>query len=249
MRSLLRPAVAVCAVLALAVPLAVVSPAQAAGHQPLNQRALANSSLGAADVPRWMMRGGTPEVDRTFLKKDAAPAPDLCLDADGEEIRGPKPRQYMGSMVNTRVNLDDFQFIEINSDIYQYKSRAAAVQAWSELQAGVARCVGYIDVDVEEEGMRVRVAVTTEISSTQALFGTPGIALFQDVDLSLDGTDLEIAIIGDQYATYYLAGTSIIRVEFANINGDFRGIGRVSQGFVQTMAIVVAQRVERRSTR
>ncbi len=249
MRPFLRPVLAVCATLALAVPLAVTSPAQAATYKPLGERALGNSSLGVADVPRWMLRGSTPELDRTFLKKDAAPAPDLCLDANGDGIDGPQPRQYMGSMVNTRANVDDFQFIEINSDIYQYKSRGAAVRAWSELQAGVAQCAGYIEADVEEEGTSVRVAITTEVSTTPTLFGTPGIALFQDVDLAVNAADLEIAIIGDQYSHYYLAGTSIIRVEFANINGDFRGIGRVSRGFVQTMAIVVAQRVERRSTR
>jgi hypothetical protein len=38
-------------------------------------------------------------------------------------------------------------------------------------------------------------------------------------------------------------------VEFASINGDFRGVGRVSRGFVDTMSIVIAQRVERRSLR
>lgn len=249
MRSFLRPALSVCAAVALAVPLVVASPAQAATYKPLGERALANASLGAADVPRWMARGTTPEAERTFAKKDAAIAPDLCLDANGDGIEGKKPRQYMESMVNTRVNLDDFQFIEVNSNIYQYRSRSAAESAWADLRAGAARCAGRVEADVEEEGNTVRAVITTEVSTTPALFGTQGLALFQDVDLAVNAADLEITIIGDQYANYYLAGTSIIRVEFANINGDFRGIGRVSRGFVETMAIVVAQRVERRSSR
>jgi len=246
---LTRPVLASTAALALAVPLAVASPAQAASYRALGQEALANSSLGAADVPRWMARGTTPEVERTFLKGDAALRPDLCLDANGDAIEGKQPKKYMGSMVNTRVNLDDFQFIELNSNIYQYKTRAAAERAWSKLQVGAAQCAGSIEVDVEEEGASVRAAITTEVHTTQALFGTPGLSLFQDVSLDVNAADLEIALIGDQYSNYYLAGMSIIRVEIANINGDFRGIGRVSRGFVDSMAIVVAQRVQQRTTR
>jgi hypothetical protein len=248
-RSRFRTAVIAGAALALTIPLAMVSPAQSATYSPLSQRGLANSSLGAADVPRWMARGVTPVANRTFLKGSDAPAPDICIAADGEDIDGKQPRKFMGSMVNTRESVDDFQFVEVNSDIYQYKSRAAAERAWAKLQMGVAQCAGRIEVDVEEEDASVRAVITTEVNQTERLFGTPGFTLFQDVDLGVNAADLEIIIIGDQYSSYYLAGTAVIRVEVANINGDFRGLGRVTRGFVDTMAIRIAQRVQQRSLR
>ncbi len=247
--ALIRPALAVTAAVALTVSLAAASPAQAATYTPLSERSLANSSLGAADVPRWMSRGTKPEPDQTFRKGRTAGAPDLCLDANGDAIEGKRARQSMESMVTTRVNLDEFQAIEINSNIYQYRTRAAAERAWSHLSSGAARCAGRIEVDVKEDGASVRAVITTEVNHTRPLFGTPGITLFQDVDLDVNASDVEVAIIGDQYASYYLAGMSIIRVEFASINGDFRGVGRVSRGFVDTMSIVIAQRVERRTLR
>lgn len=249
MRPLIRPALAVAASVALTVSLAVAYPAQAATYTPLTERSLAGSSLGAGDVPRWMSRGTKPEPEQTFRKGRTASTPELCLDANGDAIEGRQPRQSMGSMVTTRVNLDEFQAIEINSNIYQYRTRAAAERAWSHLSSGASRCAGRIEVDVEEDGASVRAVIITEVNHTRPLFGTQGITLFQDVELDVNASELEIAIIGDQYASYYLAGMSIIRVEFASINGDFRGIGRVSRGFVDTMSIVIAQRVERRTSR
>jgi hypothetical protein len=87
--------------------------------------------------------------------------------------------------------------------------------------------------------MRVRTVPT--------LFGTSGLEISTDVSAGIE--DFDLAIKGDVYAHYDLAGSSVVRVQFTNVNGDSRGVGRVSEGFVQTMAIVLAQRVERRSSR
>lgn len=248
-KTVLRSLVSLTAAVGLAIPVAAAGAAQAADYSPLGKRGLAGASLSADDVPRWMRHGVTPVADRTFLRGDAAARPDLCLDANGDAIEGQQPRRSMESMVNTRENLDDFRFTELNSNIYEYRSRAAAVRAWNKLQAGAHRCAGTIEVDVEAEGNTVKATITTHVGTTQPLFGTPGITLFQDVDLDVEAGDIEVALIGDQYASYYLAGMSIIRVEYANINGLYRGIGRVNSGFVDTFSIVVAQRVERRSLR
>ena len=249
MRSSLRPVLAVSAAVALAVPLVITSPAQATTYRPVGEATLANSSLSATDIPRWMRHGNDPQPDRTFLRGRNAASPDLCLDENGDDVVGRQPRQSMQSMSTTRVNIDDFQFTEINSNIYQYRTRAAAERAWAHLNALAATCAGNIEVDISEDGTEAQVAVNTQVAPLKRLFGTPGLELATDVTVNFEAQDFDLGIIGDQYANYYLAGTSIIRVEFANINGDFRGIGRVSRGFVETMAIVVAQRVERRSSR
>jgi len=90
--------------------------------------------------------------------------------------------------------------------------------------------------------------VKTEVNRTQPLFGTSGLTLFYDFDVSVDFFDAEFSMVGDSYVGYYLAGTSIVGVAFLSGEGS-RGIGRVTRGFVDTMSIVIAQRLERRSLR
>ncbi len=249
MRITLRPALAVSAAIALAVPLVAASPANADTYRPVGERTLANSSLSAKDIPRWMRHGNDPQPEQTFLRGRNAAAPDLCLDENGDDVTGKRPRQSMQSMSTTRVNLDDFQFTEINSNIYQYRTRAAAERAWAHLNRVAQTCAGDIEVDISEEDVDAQVAVNTQVDHLPNLFGTPGLEILTDVTVAIEAPDLDLGIIGDQYANYYLAGTSIVRVEFANINGQSRGVGRVVQGFVQSMSMVVAQRVERRSSR
>jgi hypothetical protein len=86
------------------------------------------------------------------------------------------------------------------------------------------------------------------VNQTRALFGTPGLTLFLDYDAVIEAFDTEFAFVGDSYVSYYLAGTSIVGVAFSSGEGT-RGVGRVTRGFVDTMSIVIAQRLERRSLR
>ena len=240
MRLLVRPVLAVTASLALTVPLMVASPAQAATYSPLSERSLANSSLGAGDVPRWMSRGTTPEPRQTFRRGSLATAPYLCLDDSGDLVEGKQPRQSMDSSVATGMN------VEVVSGIYQYRTRAAAVRAMSQLSSRAAGCQGRIEVDLSGEGINTRTVVVTDVTNTRPLFGTPGVTLFVDLDVVIDAFDEEFAIRGDMYVSYYLAGTSIVSVAFSSSEGT-RGVGRITRGFVDTMSIVIAQRVDRRS--
>lgn len=240
MLALMRPVLAVTASLALTVPLVMAYPAQAATYTPLSERSLANSSLGAADVPRWMSRGTTPEPRQTFRKGSTATAPYLCLEDNGDLVEGKQPRQSMDVSVATGMN------VEVLSSIYQYRTRAAAERAMSQLTSRAAGCQGRVEVDLSGEGISTRTIVVTEVTNTRALFGTPGITLFVDLDVVIDAFDEDFAIRGDIYVNYYLAGTSIVSVAFSSSEGT-RGVGRITRGFVDTMSIVIAQRVERRS--
>lgn len=191
-----------------------------------------------------------PTLERRYVAGAQAPAPDLCLDSQGEAIEGPKSRQSMVSMANTRQNLDDFSFTEVNSNIYQYRDRAAAVRAWHRMQATAAHCAGLIEIDDVQEGASVRATVRTEVSTTTPQFGYHGFALLQDVSIDIDAGEIQLDILGDQYASYRLAGTAILRVEIAVINGNRPGtIGAISRAYVDTMARVVGLRVERASLR
>ena len=249
----MRKVAVTIASLALIAPLALVASAEAGQYKTLNERRLTGSSLGVGDVPRWMQRREKPTMEREYNASPTA-GPDVCLDADGNDVTGPVPAQSMASTVTTRQNLDDFSFYEINSNIYQYASRGKAEKAWRQIEDTIWGCNGTIVVEVEEEldgePVTVDITVNTEVTQAQQLFGTPGYALFFNVDLSLYAADLEIDLIGDQYAVYRLAGTSIIRVEYAKVNASSPlSIGRNSRLFVNAMANVVAQRVQNRSTR
>lgn len=242
---------AILAATALLAPLAVATTAQAGAYQPLDEQLLNGASLSMSDVPRWMRKHSKPTLDRTYNDAPTSGA-DVCLDSDGNDVTGPVPREIMSSMGTTRQNLDDFSFVEINSDIYQYGTRGKAEKAWRQIQNTIWGCQGTIVVEVDEEidgeAVTVDITVATDVSEAQQLFGVPGYALRFSVDLGIYAKDLEIDLIGDQYAVYRLAGTSIIRVEYAKINGAVPlVIGRNSRLFVDAMANVVAQRVQARS--
>lgn len=242
MRSLMRPLLALTASVALTVPLVVAQPAQAAKYSPLSERGLTASSLGAGDIPRWMSRGTRPEARQTFLKGSLAGAPALCVDPSGEAVQGRQARQELASIVATRTSK------EIGSYIYQYRTREAAVRAWNQLNSLAVQCEGRVEVDVAGDGIATRMVINTEVNQTRALFGTSGLTLFLDYDVVVDAFDTEFAFVGDSYVSYYLAGTSIVGVAFSSGEGS-RGVGRITREFVDTMSIVVAQRVERRSLR
>jgi hypothetical protein len=148
----------------------------------------------------------------------------------------------MSSTVATRTGK------EIGSYIYQYRTREAAARAWSALNSLAAQCEGRVEVDVADDGMATRVVINTEVNQTRTLFGTSGLTLFLDYDGVVEAFDTEFAWFGDSYVSYYLAGTSIVGVVFSSGEGT-RGVGRVTRGFVDTMSIVIAQRLERRSLR
>lgn len=241
MPSLMRPVLALAACTALTVPV-VVQPAQAAQYSRLSERTLAHSSLGAEDVPRWMSRGTTPEPKQSFRKGSIAESPALCVDAKGEAVEGRQARESLVSVVATRMNT------ELGSAIYQYRTRESAVRAWNTLNARAWQCQGRVDVDVAADGISTRMVINSQVDQTRALFGTPGLTLFLDYDVVTKAFDTEFAFVGDSYVSYYLAGTSIVGVYFTSGEGT-RGVGRITRGFVDTMSIVVAQRVERRSLR
>lgn len=238
----MRPLLALTASVALTVPVVVAQPAQAAKYSPLSERGLTASSLGAGDVPRWMSRGTRPEARQTFLKGSLAGAPALCVDPSGEAVQGRQARQELASVVATRTSK------EIGSYIYQYRTREAAVRAWSQLNSLAVQCEGRVEVDVAGDGIATRMVINTQVNQTRALFGTSGLTLFLDYDVVVDAFDTEFAFVGDSYVSYYLAGTSIVGVAFSSGEGS-RGVGRITREFVDTMSIVIAQRVERRSLR
>ncbi|MFY9219241.1 MAG: hypothetical protein WAO40_01680 [Candidatus Nanopelagicales bacterium] len=237
-------------IVALSGSLLMANPAQAAKTKAMSEDALASSSVKLGDLPRWMINTADPSLTQMYKDGRRPPQADLCLDANGAQLLGPRPKQYMESVAITRENVDELSAVEINSNIYQYANRSAAVRAWNRLNVTVAKCAANIDLDIEEEGVEVKASVKTEVETLPVLFGRPGVGINLDVTVDVSAGDLTIDIAGDQVGHYYLAGQSIIRVEYANINGASPGsISRVNREFVSTLAIVVAQRIERRSAR
>jgi hypothetical protein len=249
MKSTLRAVLAVSAAIALTLPVVIAGPAHGSAYRPLDERALANSSLSAADIPRWMRRGNDPQMMREFKQGRRAVRPDLCpSDVLGSpNVLGRRPQQSLQSVAFTRGAPDALKATLIESSIFQHRSREAAERAWAFLNAQAQTCRSFVVEQVDPFGGRIFQEVDTRARILPPLFGTAGLEIFTDVSAGVE--DFDLVIMADVYAHYYLAGTSVVRIQFTNVNGDSRGVGRVSEGFVQTMAIVVAQRVESRSSR
>ena len=189
-----------------------------------------------------MSRGTKPEARRTYETGRNAGGPPVCLDQGGDFTEASRARQLMSSTVVTSMGR------ELGSFIFQYRTRAEAVRAWSNLESLAAQCERRVELDLSADGISSRMVVKTEVNRTRPLFGTSGLTFFYDFNVAIDAFDEKFSIVGDTYVGYYLAGTSIVAVAFISGEGT-RGIGRVTRGFVDTMSIVLAQRVERRSLR
>ena len=236
MKLTLRPVLAVSAAVALAVPVVIASPAQAGAYRPLDERSLANSSMSAADIPRWMRHGIAPLVERVFAEGRNASRPQLCLQEDNSYVEGMRPQQSMVSSVITRLDMEAPRGTVISSLIFQYRTRSDVKRAWADLNARARTCPTFVQEGVE---------VNTRTGTLRSVFGTPGLEVVTDYTVPIG----DIVASADVHANYYLAGTSIVQVRYDNSNGQRLGVGRVTQGFVQAMAIVLAQRVESRSSR
>jgi hypothetical protein len=247
-KSTLRPVLAVSAAIALAVPVVIAGPAQAGAYRPVGERTLANSSMSAADIPRWMRHGSTPRVERVFNEGRKAARPDLCPQEDGVYVVGMRPQQSMASTAITREDEASGRGTLIESVIFQYRTRSDAERAWADLNARARTCPSYVQEESSDMG-RGRVEVNTRVGTLRNVFGTPGLEVVTDYTSDITFFDVNWLMMADQHANYYLAGTSIVGVRYANVMGQSLGVGRVTQGFVQTMAIVLAQRVESRSSR
>lgn len=251
MRATLHPVLAVSVALAAALPLVIAGPAQAAAYRPVSERTLANSSMTAADVPRWMHRGGVPRVEQFFSKGRDAGGPILCPggeNADFRNIEGRVARELMLSRATLREPGRQRIATELTSFIYQYRSREHAVRAWAFLNVQADTCPSFVRDEASGSG-RTQSAVNTQVRSLPSLFGAAGLEIWSDVSFEVSDPTGKLELMGDTISHYYLAGTSIVQVTHQTVNGDSRGVGRVTRGFVETMAIVVAQRVERRSSR
>jgi hypothetical protein len=236
MKLTLRPVLAVSAAVALAVPVVIASPAQAGAYRPLDERSLANSSMSAADIPRWMRHGIAPRVERVFAEGRNASRPQLCVQEDNSYVEGMRPQQSMVSSVITRLDMEAGRGTVISSLIFQYRTRSDAKRAWADLNARARTCPTFVQEGVE---------VNTRTGTLRSVFGTPGLEVVTDYTVPIG----DIVATADVHANYYLAGTSMVQVQYDNSNGQRLGVGRVTQGFVQAMAIVLAQRVESRSSR
>jgi hypothetical protein len=248
MKSMMSPVLAVSAAIALTVPVVIAAPAQAGAYRPVGERTLANSSMSAADIPRWMRHGGAPRVERFFAEGRNAARPDLCPQEDGGHVVGMRPQQSMASTAITREDETSSRGTLVYSVIFQYRSRSDAERAWADLNVRARTCPSYVQEEASDVG-RGRVEVNTRVGTLRNVFGTPGLEVVTDYTANITLLDVNWLMIADQHANFYLAGTSIVGVRYANVMGQSLGVGRVTQGFVQTMAIVLAQRVESRSSR
>jgi hypothetical protein len=204
--------------------------------------------MSAADIPRWMRHGSAPLVERVFAEGRNASRPELCPQEDNSYVEGMRPQQSMVSSATTRLDMEAGRGTVISSVIFQYRTRSDAERVWADLNARARTCSTFVQEESSDMGGG-RVEVNTRTGTLRNVFGTPGLEVVTDYTFDVTFGDINWLLIADVHANYCLAGTSIVQVRYDNLNGRSLGVGRVTQGFVQAMAIVLAQRVESRSSR
>jgi hypothetical protein len=208
--------------------------------------------MTAADIPRWMRHDGVPLVAQFLSKGRDSDGPLLWPGgetADGRFIDGTDARELMLAQA-TLGEAGPYQRTEtkLSSYIYQYRRREQAVRAWTFLNEQATTCPSFVKDEGSDFG-RAWSAVDTHVSALPSVFGAAGLDNWTDVSCEYSDAAFQLELLGDTHFHYSLAGTSIVQVKHYTADGDSRRIGRATRGFVQTMAIVVAQRVERRSSR
>ena len=145
MKKIVGRALAVSAAMALVVPVAAAGPARASTYRPVSERTLENSSMGRADIPRWMRHGAAPQVERFYSKGRDAGGPLLCPGgkSPSDFISGKRAKELMNSRAILWEQPPN-QRGQLNSFIYQYGSRADAQSAWADLIAKANTCPSFI---------------------------------------------------------------------------------------------------------
>ena len=216
------------------------------GIKPLDEAQMRAVSLKISDIPSdLLIKGQTPARVIDYVAGKRAPAPDLCITKKGDTVYGKKPRQWMESNITLKEDLGNFSFVATNSDIYQYANAKRALKAYDELRTMAMECSQTTRAKVKDDGAKVKVKVKGKFKNAASIGGVRGFALSFDLNLGVDVPDkIDLALLADQYSVYHLSGTSIVRVEYAQVDGDkVKKIGKPKRQYTKSASRTVTYRV------
>ncbi|NQU37100.1 MAG: hypothetical protein HQ526_05815, partial [Actinobacteria bacterium] len=178
---------------------------------------------------------------------------EMCVDANGDKVFGKKPAQEMNSTVSLLEELDgDGEPIKqrvVSSDIYGYTSARAAKKAWNKLNKARTRCAKKINEPFDLPGVSLSAIVKQKTAALKTTNGAPGFAVKQRVFIDIGtGAPDGIQIYLGGYTNYRYVGTTIQRVQFANLTNKSRAKSAIKPNwaaFTRQESITIADRVAR----
>lgn len=230
---------------------AFVSPASAGDTRALTKPEMMASLMKTADVPKNVRSAKTRSTLRTtptrtakYLSGADTVGPDLCFDKNGKQLNGRRPATEATAEITLESGGLNGVNMSTNNEIYNYGTPAKAQSAWRNLLKKARQCNGTVTKDMSEEGTSADVVVKTRFARTPALLGARGFTITADVSVQIAG-EVDISVLGDQYAAYRVVGPAIERVEFAaiSLDGSKVGINKERRAFTRSETDKVAQRV------
>ncbi len=219
---------------------------------PLTKAQMLSASLQLSDVPSSF--SDDPSWETAYGKGSKTFRFEMCVDKDGEKVFGARPAQQMNSTVTLVEKFDDdgepVKQRVVSSDIYGYKSASAAKKAWKKLNQATKRCAKKINepFDIGDD-FELLAIVKQKTKPLNTYNGAPGFAVKQDVAIEIaEGTPDELNIYLGGYTNYRQVGTTIQRVQFANLNTKAKSKSKIKKkwaSFTRSESKTIAGRVAR----
>lgn len=205
-------------IIAVAVGLVPIATAAAS---PYTEKEMVHASLRASDVPKSYFVNQTPSRDLAYTGSPNAKHFEMCVDKDGNKVWGDAPVAHENATVvmeQVGEGADTQKLLAITSDIYTYKGKDAAQQAWKNLKKATKQCApsAGTQVPVGDKEM-VDVIATQTITTLKKHNGQEGFSNEQHVAVAVaPGDPAGISLWVGGYTAYRVVGKAIVRAAWAN---------------------------------
>ncbi|MFM8520290.1 MAG: hypothetical protein ACKOB2_07850 [Solirubrobacterales bacterium] len=208
--------------------LALVIPALAPAAE--SEKQLDRASLQLSDIPSYLSKD--PSREFAFSRAPATNPFEMCVDKQGRKVFGAAP----STRANAAITLQDTKTASgidavrvVSSDIYAYRSRSKAKQAWRKLVRATSRCAGKAGKKVDVAGQEVDAEAVQKVRPLRKGTGKRcGFSVSQRVSVRAPGQDgqaLKLFVTG--FSAYRVEGRYLVRTQLANENPIARSKARL----------------------
>ena len=182
---------------------------------------LRDASLQVSDVPDAFFVNGARERELSYASGSKTRPFEACVDKDGNKVWGDAPVAHENATVvmeQVGEGADTQKLLAITSDIYTYKGKDAAQQAWKNLKKATKQCApsAGTQVPVGDKEM-VDVIATQTITTLKKHNGQEGFSNEQHVAVAVaPGDPAGISLWVGGYTAYRVVGKAIVRAAWAN---------------------------------
>ena len=230
--------------------LLVTGPPASAGDTPCSQygpRQLAAASMRAGDIPERFGSQPTRAVD--YRGCGQTKKFEVCVDKNGRKINGVAPGSHMNvsyTLYSRGSGNNITETVATSSDIYSYPTVSASSRAWNRLTSDIARCAPIVKTQRVMQNIPIDVVVTQRVRETKTVNGFPGFQNGQTVAVDAGSGPQQLLVFVDGFTAYRLAGSTIVRTQFAHYNQTSLASVRLSTGrkrWTAREAVTVANRI------